>query len=67
VRPGDVLASGDHWVVLVTDDGDGTLDPGDRVAHCWRRPATVERLDEALGVDTTALEHLRHEGGLEPS
>jgi hypothetical protein len=34
VRVGDLLVNGDHWWVLLGDDGNGELDPADTVVHC---------------------------------
>ena len=63
VRAGDLLVDGGHWMVLVDDDGDGLLGVSDRVAHCWRRPAVVEPLVEALGGSPTPLDLVRWESG----
>jgi len=61
VEPGDLLAADDgHLVVLVADDGDGTLGAGDTVWHSWHRPAAAESLGTAFGTAVTAVEHLRH-------
>jgi hypothetical protein len=59
VRPGDLLRRGDHWLVLLSDDGDGTLGGGDRVLHSWRRPAAAVDLAAAVGDLPQTLEHLR--------
>ena len=59
VRPGDLLRSGPHWMVLLADDGDGTLGLSDIVIHCWRRPAAQVALLNALDLGTTSLGHLR--------
>jgi len=67
VRPGDILVSGEHWMVVVGDEGNGTLDLDDRVAHCWRRPAQIEGLGAAVGATTTTLELYRDGGGPESS
>lgn len=48
VQPRDILRQGDHWMVAVSDDGDGVLGPGDVVAHSWRRPAVLLSLASAL-------------------
>jgi len=61
VEPGDLLAADDgHLVVLVADDGNGTLDAADTVWHCWRLPAAAEPLGAAFGSAVTTVEHLRH-------
>jgi len=48
IRPGDVLKQGNHWVILISDDGNGILDGPDLVAHCWRRPPAILPLAAAL-------------------
>jgi len=61
VLPGDLLASGPHWTVVVADDGNGILDLDDLVAHCWRRPPRAVSLLAALEADVGELRHLRRE------
>ena len=61
VRPGDLLVGGDHWRVLLADEGDGTLDPADYVLHCWGRPPERTTLFASLDSDDLTLEHLRYE------
>jgi hypothetical protein len=59
VRPGDLLADGDHWFVLLGDNGDGVLDPSDSVFHSWGQPPERTTLFAAGGMDGTRLEHRR--------
>jgi hypothetical protein len=59
VLPGDLLASGRHYLVLVGDDGDGRLGLADPVLHCWRRPAEASTVGGALDPGTGTLSHLR--------
>ncbi len=59
VLPGDLLADGDHWVVLLSDNGNGTLDLSDSVLHTWGRPAERTTLFAALSTDNVTLEHRR--------
>jgi hypothetical protein len=61
VRSGDLLEDRGQWIVLLADDGDGTLGPEDRVTHCWRRPAVVTTLDRAVRDDAVEGELFRHE------
>lgn len=61
LAPGDLLADRDQLVVLLADDGDGVLGPADSVALCWRRPAAVTVLEQAIRDDATGLELLRRE------
>jgi hypothetical protein len=56
VQTGDLLVDGDHWWVLLGDDGNGELDPADTVLHCWGRPperttllATLESVNATVG------------------
>jgi hypothetical protein len=46
---GDAVSLGERWAVLVADDGDGILSPGDRVLFAWAAPARFGPLAEALG------------------
>jgi hypothetical protein len=59
VAPGDLLADGEHWLVLLGDNGNGVLDPSDPVLHSWRRPPERTTLLAALGPDTTRVGHSR--------
>jgi hypothetical protein len=61
VRPGDLLVAGNHWRVLLTDEGNGTLDPADSVLHCWGRPPERTTLYASLETDQTTVDHLRYE------
>jgi len=49
IRRGDLLRQGSHWLVAVSDDGDGVLSDRDRVLHSWGRPAALMPLNTALG------------------
>lgn len=59
VLPGDLLSDGDHWFILLGDNGDGTLDPSDGVLHSWGRPPERTTLYAAVGSDNVELEHKR--------
>ncbi len=48
IQPGDVLKQGNHWLILISDDGNGILDGPDLVAHSWHRPPAILPLDAAL-------------------
>jgi hypothetical protein len=60
VRAGDLLVDGDHWWVLLGDDGNGELDPADTVLHSWGRPPERTTLYASLETDETTVEHMRH-------
>lgn len=53
VRSGDILKQGDHWMVAISDDGNGFLDGPDLIAHSWGRPPAILPLASALN-DTPA-------------
>lgn len=59
VAPGDLLADGDHWMVLLGDNGDGVLDPSDGVLHSWGRPPVRTTLFSAVVSGSANLEHRR--------
>lgn len=59
VFPGDLLADGNHWMVLLGDNGDGALDPTDAVLHSWGRPPVRTTLFSAVLSDSASLEHRR--------
>jgi hypothetical protein len=61
IGTGDLLRTGDHWLVLLRDDGNGLLDDQDQVLHCWREPAVRATLAGALKPAETDFELLRHE------
>lgn len=61
VQPGDLLVDGDHWWVLLGDEGNGELDPADHVLHCWGRPPERTTLYASLETDQAAVEHFRYE------
>jgi hypothetical protein len=56
----DLLVDGDHWRVLLGDDGNGILDPADTVLHCWGRPPERTTLWATLETETLTMEHLRY-------
>lgn len=60
VQPGDLLLDGDHFTVLVSDDGNGSLDAPDVVAHCWRRPPALTTLGAVLPEASGEVRLLRH-------
>jgi hypothetical protein len=60
LRPGDWLVSGSHVVVLTADDGDGVLNGGDIVLHCWRRPPQMATLAAVVPDRPTELKLVRH-------
>ncbi len=60
VLPGDLLVDGDHWIVLLGDEGDGELDPLDPVLHCWGRPPARTTLFATLDRDEATMKHLRY-------
>ncbi|MCP4896476.1 MAG: hypothetical protein GY906_05825 [bacterium] len=60
ITAGDLLNSDRHWIVLVSDDGNGVLDGSDLVAHCWRRPPSILPLVEALEREENRLVLLRY-------
>lgn len=62
VLPGDLLEFDGQWLVMIGDDGDGTLGMTDAVIHCWRSPPTRTRLGLLLGVDDTEIAHFRAAG-----
>ncbi len=59
VVPGDLLVDGDHWMVLLGDNGDGALDPSDAVLHTWGLPPVRTTLFTAVVSDKASLEHRR--------
>ncbi len=60
IRPGDWLVDGEHVAVLMADDGNGLVDGGDTVLHCWRRPPTMTTLGAIFPEQPTALKLVRH-------
>lgn len=56
VLPGDMVRDGDHWVVLLKDDGNGVLDSPDDVIHCWRRSPGKTTVGGALADPPLDLE-----------
>ena len=59
VLPGDVLVAGQRWLVLLADDGNGTLDLADHAVWCFKRPPLAGPLSLALGDGDVRLEHRR--------
>jgi len=60
ILPGDCLVDRGQTIVLLADDGDSVLGRSDRVMLCWRRPAAVTILDQAIREDAVSLELVRH-------
>jgi hypothetical protein len=54
------LVDGDHWWVLLEDDGSGVLDPADTVLHCWGRPPERTTLFASLESEESTVGHLRY-------
>jgi len=61
VRGGDLLQSGERWIVLLGDNGNHILDPADTVLHCFGRPPERTTLLSALDPDATAAHLYRYE------
>ena len=61
VNPGDLLVDGDHWRVLLGDEGDGELNPTDTVLHCWGRPPERTTLFASLEAEALAAGLYRYE------
>lgn len=61
LRAGDLIRSGQRWLVLVSDDGNGILDAADAVIHCWGRPPTMTTIFTALDGSQPIAELMRHE------
>lgn len=59
VIAGDLLSEGNHWMVLLGDNGNGVLDTSDAVLHSWGRPAERTTLFAAIDSDTDHLEFRR--------
>jgi len=55
VNPGDIVKQGNHWLVLVSDDGDGSLNGSDLVVHSWHRPPAMLPLADALDETSTEV------------
>jgi hypothetical protein len=60
VHAGDLLVEGEHWWVLLGDDGNGELDPADSVLHCWGRPPEQTTLWASLETEAMTVNHLRY-------
>jgi hypothetical protein len=60
VRPGDLLEASGHWLVLLADDGDGTLDLDDQAAHCWGHPPARGALSDLIEPGPMAFRLRRH-------
>jgi len=61
VRRGDLMQSGDRWIVLLEDDGNGVLDLADTVLHCWGEPPKLTTLLTALDPEATTAQLYRYE------
>ena len=62
VLPGDLLKQGNHWLVVISDNGNGILDGPDLVAHSWRRPPAILPLASALDKTPADVEVFRIAG-----
>jgi hypothetical protein len=62
VAPGHLLKSGERWLVLLADDGNGKLDPADSVLTTWGRPPRQTTLLMALDPDANEVAHFRYGG-----
>jgi len=60
LAPRDLLVTGNHWIVLLADDGDGILDEKDQVLHSWHSPGASVSLTNALDPAETTLELRRY-------
>jgi hypothetical protein len=60
VIAGDLLVEGDHWWVVLADDGNSVLDPADTVLHCWGRPPERTTLWATLEAEAVTVKHLRY-------
>jgi len=58
--PGDLVVDHGHWVVLLRDDGNGVVDAGDEVIHCWRRPPGKTTVAEVFEEGATQLQLMHH-------
>jgi hypothetical protein len=61
VLAGDLLVDGDHWLILLRDQGDGLLDQADTVLHCWGRPPVITTLLTAMREDVAEMAQFRHD------
>ncbi len=62
VRAGDLVSDGDHWIVLLGDDGNSELDLVDPVLHCFRGPPARSRLGLVIDDTSDRLRLHRHDG-----
>ncbi len=60
VSSGDLLVHGNHWFVLLGDDGNGVLDTADTILHSWGRPPERTTLFAALDPAVTSVDLLRY-------
>ena len=61
VQRGDLMLSGDRWIVLLEDDGNRIFDVADSVLHCWGGPPKLTPLLTALDPDATTAQLFRYE------
>jgi len=61
IRRGDLLRSGDRWIVLLEDDGNRVLDLADTVLHCWGEPPKLTTLLTALDPEAATAQLYRYE------
>lgn len=62
VMPGDLASSGGRWMVLLSDEGNGVLDPADAVLATWGRPPQRTTVFAALDPEAESLDVYRHAG-----
>lgn len=60
IDPGDWIVEDEHVFVLAEDDGNGVLDVGDTVLHCWHRSPSLTTLGAALSAEPARLSLVRH-------
>jgi len=60
VSSGDLLVNGNHWFVLLRDNGNGVLDTADTILHSWGRPPERTTLFAALDPAVTSVDLLRY-------
>jgi hypothetical protein len=61
IRRGDLLQSGDRWMVILEDDGNRVLDLADTVLHCWGEPPKLTTLLTALDPEAATAQLYRYE------
>jgi hypothetical protein len=61
VAAGHLLKSGERWLVVLADDGNGELDPADSVLATWGHPPRQTTLLMALAPEATEVAHFRYD------